>query len=351
MILVFAAAVLIALTFSGCVFTNQGSMTTEKNLSAFSSVSVFSSSADIELIESDEYGLEIFAPVTFDPRWDITDGKLTIQGKTRLPFINIFRNPGYYIRVYYPAGTDFNDVVLESASGDIALPLISAASLRIQSSSGSVFAEAEGCSSISIDTSSGDIKFSGSGDDVNISSTSGEVISVAKDYSANVSIETSSGDISFSGDGGNLSFNTSSGTIVSEADNCTAIRAETSSGDISLVNNGAEASTLNVRSTSGGITATGVVWQDVTANTSSGDIEIAGALLGNTDISTSSGGVELTVYGDASEYGFELTPNSGSIQWDGITMGSPARSSGSFDNFITVDTSSGDILVEFVEGC
>ena len=344
---VLTATALIAMMFSGCNFSSKSILINETNIPAFNSVSVTASSANIEFIESGQYGLEIFVPEEYAPKWDVSNGRLTILEKTQSSLVHIINTPGYYIKVYYPAGIEFNDVALKSASGDIKLPRFDASSLKITSASGKVIANSGKCDDVSIATTSGDIAFSGSGDNINISSSSGVVQSEAENYCAGVSIETASGDISLSGNCGSVNMASTSGTVISKTENCDAIYAETSSGDINLINNGTAAALLNITTRSGSIRADGDVWQEVTTESTSGDIAINGELRGNTSIATTSGIVEMSINGNPLEYGYELIPTSGSIKWNGKNMNKPAFLSGSFNNHISVNTTSGDIQVDF----
>ena len=262
-----------ALLLSGCNNADRNVLINEKNISAFDSVSVTTSSAMIEFVASDRYGLEIFVPERLGPEWDVTNGRLTITAKPRgifsVPGITILKS---YVKVYYPEGAVFHDISLKSSSGRIELPQVEVSDLDVH---------------------------------------------------------------------------TSSGKIDASVGNCDAISATTSSGSVTLACSGDLAAALNVETSSGSIRADGVAWRDVRTRTSSGATKISGELLGNTDVKTSSGSVKLSVCSDPSRYGYSLTPSSGSIHWDGVRMGKPARSSGSFENDIVVDTSSGSIRVEF----
>ena len=309
--LMIAATVLTALLFSGCGF-NAGSATliTERNIPEFNSVSVCTSSAQIEFVPSDQYGLEIFMPDRFKPTWEVVNGRLTILGETRSFFFDWNVRPHqYYVKVFYPTEARFSDITLKASSGDIRLPRVDVNDLSLTCSSGNVNANAENSAYVSIDVSSGDISFAGSGD--------------------------------------NIRLTTKSGSIESDITNSGKIYADTSSGDIRINNTGDVATLLNANTSSGSIRVNGGIWRDAIAETRSGGVKITGELLGNTFVSTSSGSVVLDVLGDPSHYGYDLTPRSGSIHWDGQKMEKPARSSGSFDNHISANTSSGSIRVDF----
>ena len=263
---------LAVLLFSGCSSAGSNVLISEKNISAFDSVHVMTSSTRIEFVTSDNYGLEIFVPGRLSPEWDVTNGHLTIFAKKRVISFGPSALLNSYVKVYYPKGAVFHDISLKASSGSIEVPQVAVSDLNLSTSSGKIAASVENCETIDATTSSGSVTLSGSGD---------------------------------------------------------------------------SATALTVNTTSGSIRADGAVWRDVRTKTHSGSTEISGDLLGNTDVKTSSGNVKLSVSSDPSAYGYSLTPNSGSIHWDGVKMGKPARSSGSFENNIAVDTSSGSIRVDF----
>ena len=272
-ILVLVTVMLAAVLLSGCNGGVNNTLIKEKNISAFDSVYVTTSSSIIEFVASDYYGLEILIPERFNPEWDVTNGQLTIYAKTReslfIPSITFSKS---YVKVYCPAEAVFNEITLKSSSGSIELPKVFASDLDVSTSSGKI----------------------------------------------NASVE-----------------------------NCDVISAATSSGSVTLECSGDLATALTVSTSSGSIRADGTAWRDIMTKTQSGATEISGELFGDTYVKATSGNVILNVNGDPSQYGYSLTPSSGSIHWNGIKMEKPAHSTGSFDNNIVVDTSSGSIRVEF----
>jgi len=306
-----ASVVLIATMFAGCGnIAGSNVRINEKDITPFNAVSIDTSSTRIELVAADRFGVEIFVPKRFAPEWDVTNGRLTIRDNTtNYVFSGITINNDHYVKVYYPADTTFADMTLASSSGKIDLPQVNVADLSITSSSGSINAGAE--------------KFD------------------------NAIIESSSGDITFSGSGGYVKMTSQSGAVRSDTENCEEISVTTSSGRADLADKGNVATVLSVSTQSGRIDAKGGVWRDVTARSSSGGTTISGELLGNTYVETASGSVIISVNGSLSVYGYTLTPGSGSIHLNGERMDKPALSSGSYDNHITVTTSSGGIRLDF----
>jgi len=305
-----AAVVLIAAMFAGCGMGGNDVRINETSDTPFDSVSITTSSTRVVFAASDRYGVDIVVPERFAPEWYVADGRLTIRDKTNNYSIgwNVFpRN--YYIKVYYPAGTNFADIAILSASGRVEIPQLNVAYLNVASASGRINAGVES------------FEF--------------------------VSLSAASGDITFSGSGGSAVIVTQSGTVRADMGDCEAMSVETASGRISLTGSGDTATMLSVSTMSGRVDAKGGAWQDATVRTSSGNTTISGEMLGDTYVETSSGSVQISVNGSPSAYGYSLTPSSGSIRWNGERMARPALSSGAFDNHITVTTASGGIRVDF----
>ena len=309
--ILFAAVALTVVFFAGCgAITVNNVRINEDNITPFDAVSVTTTFSKIEFVESDRYGLDIYVPESLDPEWGVTDGRLTIIEDTNgLAFnwgVNLDKG---YVKVYYPSGTVFTDITLNSSGGEIELPRANVADLNITSSSGGINASAEG-----------------------------------NNYAA---IESSSGDITFSDNGGKVNIKSSSGKVRAETNNCGAVDVTTSSGGVTLTGKGDAATRLSVNTQSGRIDASGVSWRDVTTRSTSGRTTISGELLGETSVETSSGAVQISVDGSLSQYGYNLRPGSGSIYLNGERMTKPALSSGAPGNNISVVTSSGGIRIDF----
>jgi hypothetical protein len=308
--LAFITFTLIALLLAGCNNARANVFISEKNIPAFDSVSITASSSMIEFVASDRYGVEIFVPEEFSPEWDVVNGKLTIfenaNGFRFPPSITFSKN---YVKVYYTAGTVFNEISLRASSGSIELPQAVVSYLNATTSSRRINASTEKCDSTYIKTESGDVNFSGCVGDVDIT--------------------------------------TYSGAVKSEISNCDAISVKTHSGRVTLAAEGDLATVLTVSTSSGSIRADGIAWRDVKTETSSGSTDISGELFGDTYVKASSGDVKLSISSDPSQYGYSLEPGSGSIHWNGEKIGKPAHSSCSYEKNIVVDTSSGSIRVEF----
>jgi len=345
----------------------------ERDIPSFSSVNIITSSANIEFIPANYFGIEIHMPRELQPEWNVENNVLIFRQTNRTNInVGLFRiNERRYVRVYYPRGTSFDEVLLQANSGNVTFPEAETRNLTITTSSGNITAGAENYINSALTASSGNINFEGncingqtdisasSGNitvnnrsnqgQMNISASSGNVRANVSD-AAEVMVSTSSGNITSTLNNiAVVSLSASSGNIETSVDGSDAANIRTSSGNISVDSDDTTATNLTANATSGRIRVEGGTWQDLTAESSSGNIDISGALLGNTSARATSGRVELDVRGQVSQYGYDLnaTSSSATIRWDGNRMDRPARSSGSFEHNISVNTSSGNIRVDF----
>ena len=290
----------------------------EKSLAEFSSIEVSGFSEKIHLVPSDHYGLEMRTTEENGLKWDVSGGKLTVkrnaQSGFQIDLINIDLGVfgDRYVTVYYPQGANFDDIKIDTSSGSVDVSGLTA-------------------KNISINVFSGDVNA-----DVTLEN-------------GNVSIDTSSGDVKFksAGNANKVGISAFSGNVSADVNDCTELQIGTSSGDITAKSSGQTETKLDISAFSGSITANGNTWRDLKSDTSSGDIDISGRLMGKSVVNAFSGDVKISVKGSPSEYGYNLESFSGRIRIDGNKLGKSAQSNVTGANTITVDTSSGDITINF----
>ncbi|HEY4017864.1 MAG TPA: DUF4097 family beta strand repeat-containing protein [Pseudonocardiaceae bacterium] len=160
-------------------------------------------------------------------------------------------------------------------------------------------------------TSSGDITVSGAAS-VNVESSSGNVSVVG--VAGPVSVTTTSGDIKAAGSGAD-------------------VQAHSSSGDITL---SGVAGSATVQSTSGRIVADGLKGARTSAHATSGDISVSADVAQNLDLQASSGNVTITV--PSGSYRVSTTTGSGDRK---VGIGDDPNAQFS----ITAETTSGDVQI------
>jgi len=133
------------------------------NVEKFSDIEIDMSAADIHLIENTEDAFAVEYKFEADNEiCEVKDDKLTIKnqnGKFKINFFNWnFSDDDYYVNVYYPKGTDFNLINLDTSAGDIdLLNELSCNMLKIDTSAGDVtLKNVKG--ELDLDMSAGDVK-------------------------------------------------------------------------------------------------------------------------------------------------------------------------------------------------
>lgn len=166
----------------------------------------------------------------------------------------VFQNTDLQLNISIPKSKKFKKISVETTCDEIEFldESISAEKLRIS-------------------TSSGDSNVKGDFDDIKINSSSGE-IDVYSKYVKNLKIETSSGDIDIGGSFKNIGIESSSGKISLDVSSVELLKIETSSGDANI--NG-DFKDIYIISTHGKITANIYAKSDVqiSIETTSADAE------------------------------------------------------------------------------
>ncbi|HEY4455816.1 MAG TPA: DUF4097 family beta strand repeat-containing protein [Pseudonocardiaceae bacterium] len=149
---------------------------------------------------------------------------------------------------------------------------------------------------------------------------------------SSVDVQVSSGDVSVAGATGSVSVTSTSGDI-KIANAGADVQAKSSSGDIAV--NGV-AGTANLRSTSGRLQAAGTKGASTTAHASSGDVTVSPAVAQNLDLESTSGDITATVPGGP--YKMNVPSGSGDHR-----IGIPTDPNGHFA--ITASSNSGDVKI------
>ncbi|MCL2094676.1 DUF4097 domain-containing protein [Candidatus Saccharibacteria bacterium] len=136
---------------------------TESNLDAFTSITVSTRSTDIELIASDHFGFEAHLPHNNDSfEWRLEDGRLTIEAgrhndSWRIDLFSLNFSSNNAIKIFYPEGAEFADLVFDATSGNITFSDISADSIRARVVSGDIRTERWQSRAVGLHTTSGNI--------------------------------------------------------------------------------------------------------------------------------------------------------------------------------------------------
>ena len=309
-------------------FTSAGTYYTiqESNLQPFDAVEVMVKSANIEIVESDHFGLEMRLPEYEDaPEWGIIDGKLTINASKSdniFAFMSIGFHQSHYIKVYYP--------------GDKTSSFAGFGSNKLKS--------------VDLTAGSGDILLQGvSADRIGVNTSSG-IIRIDAPYYQIAAAHTNSGNITFSGKGDKASLKLSafSGLIKADASGCSAVDLDTKSGNITVSGGTDTDADIKAIANSGLIDVNVTAWASLSAETGSGNIEISGYPHGTTSAKTGSGYVTMSLGGNEGDFSYDVSTGSGLIRIGGNRIGSPARNiNNAAGNSIYIRTSSGNVRLDF----
>jgi|GEM_PF-2653026 len=265
----------------------------EENTEPFTAVDIYAVSADVELIKSDHFGLEMRLPKGSEPVWGIENGVLSVKEQVKWSIFTIvnfdFITNAHFVKIYYPASLEIVD---------------------LKTISGNIKANANNSKSLTVKSTSGNLKIKGSG---------------------NVTLSTISGDVN------------------ADLERAESIEISTTSGNISVENDYDGETNLKINTISGTIRADGNVWKNAQLKSTSGDIKVGGDFIGKTEMKSISGNVNLDISGDIDKYGYELKSLSGSMRVGNNRFEKNFRSfnADSAKNIIVVQTTSGDIRLDF----
>lgn len=339
----------------------------EKNIEEFTSVKIETSTGNVEFVDSDEYGVEIYSSLqepTFN--WSNNNGQLNIELTQEQQYrvwvnfdiISDWDSSQDKITIYLPKEKMLSNVDIETSSGIIVLEDLDMAELEIKASSGSVTVDTVNADDVDINTSSGEIEISNCDfTDSDFQANSG-CITLDDINSTTTKAETSSGYINLANGKFNKSqFNANSGNISINGVNSDIIKIETSSGEIDLVN--CEFTESEYQANSGGITFNDVTSGDIKATTSSGTIRGKDTItekiilqcnsgcvdmqgtFGEADIQTSSGNVDIINSRPENEFAFNI--ESSTIKINGENEGEEHNTGGKLPFKIRTNSGSTDL--------
>jgi hypothetical protein len=151
----------------------------ERDIGAFTEISVATASADVELIASDHYGIALSYNAETAPTWSVRDGKLTVEANNKL-IITFFSTSlqSNYIKIHYPDNARLGSVQITSASGKVSVADAYIAKLNVKSASGDVALDRLTGEALTVGVTSGRMTLSDSGisfDRVELEVSSGNI--------------------------------------------------------------------------------------------------------------------------------------------------------------------------------
>ena len=289
------------------------SQITEMNLGNFKNIYVDVGLSDVELINSDRYGIDLYGE-DMEWIWTIEGDLLRIthnrSSRVQIMSIDFFQSERNYAKIYIPENVDLETVTIKTSSGDIKLGSFTADKVEVTNSFGKVDLSNITSNQLKVDLSSGN--FTG----LNIST-------------------------------GSLVYNNRFGDGRFQSINAGSLKADSSSGDLQLTD--CLFTEASISNSFGKITANGLTSTKSNIQASSGNIVITGDFTGETIVHADFGDIKLTSSRSREEYSFDISVRFGSIRFDGEKFGDQASitSGSTLENHLKITASSGDIEVNF----
>ena len=267
----------------------------EFSLPSFTKIKINLADADIEIIPSNEYKLEIERLKWTEVKHEVENDTFVLTGENQksdsiflmnLSFKNI---PKPIIKIYVPKDSKFSDISLVNKFGDIRLVEMAVDKMDIYANDGDI---------------------------------------VIKDLQSNeLTIENGFGDIT--------------GSKVKTA----KLHVEMNDGDAEF--NGLEAASTVFNNKFGDITFKDFLSQELTIKSNDGDIDIQGKLLGNSSIHSSFGDIDLKLSNKESELSYTIRNQFGDISINDNNFDAKATHKANSEHRLDIVSNDGDVQVDF----
>ncbi|MCL2820483.1 MAG: DUF4097 domain-containing protein [Oscillospiraceae bacterium] len=300
---------------TGVHITGSGiSSVIEPNLTPFKDIYIDAGFSDIEFINSDTFGIELYGN-NMEWTWSHENGVLNITHEkgSRIQILQFGFNSAAqnYVRIHLPAYADLDIVNVKTGSGKITMGEFNARSLEINNTFGNV-----------------DIN--------NITVSESMQIDLNSGRFTALSLEAN-----------NLIYNNRFGDGRFQDVKAKSIRAEANSGDLQFTN--CEFGSALILNSFGKVTATGLITSNPNIRVNSGDINISGDISGEIIIHNEFGSIKLTTSGEKINYSYEISVKFGRLTFDGERRRDQTSiiSGSMLENHIKITSSSGDVEVAF----
>lgn len=293
----------------------------EEASETITSIDIRTRIADVELIESDKYYIEInYLYWDEAPEYGIKNGELYFDDRECFPnSYSINFNLHNEIKIYLPKDTSFKDLNVTNSSGDVTLAGFATDSLDATISYGDFTMNNAAAYEADITLSSGSSKIS--------------------DFEV--------GELAFTNSYGNAKFsniNTGETTRLTDP-SYDRLKISMSSGNVTI--NNLMMGNIDLNNSYGNVTCKKIVTTEMDMNLSSGNLDISEADLKTLKVSNSYGDVHLSLIGTATDYDMDLDTSYGKIVVDGKTYEEHYDYDEGGSRELTAELSSGDVRINF----
>ncbi len=343
---------------NGKEFTYQ---TGEEQLEEFDGIKIVANYADVRIQPAKHYGIAYNLDEGYRFSYEIKDGTLVVTQKkptginsdfSLFHFDMMSGMDEYYeqefITVYVPEDSEFYEVDIKNASGDVFCGGFYADKLNVEADYGAVELEKAGSKTASIVMDSGNLEIT--------SFTDGDIL-VENNYGDVILKDVKAGELNFKVDSGKLEASETTADLLTVEDHygnialqqvkVNGISLTANSGNISLED--VETENLTVYNDYGSVDGKNVKTDSFTGALESGNCKMEGFDMKQTDIKSDYGDVELELTAKVTDYSYALETEYGKITLGDKDMGVKYRSLEDEKENIAVYCESGDIQIEGAE--
>lgn len=333
---------------------NSETKITELDLESFKNIDVDAGFCNVELIDSDKYGIDIHA-YSGQWAWEIKNDTLRVSrmDKQRLEVSFFVYESGPIqkgnINIYLPLKEGYKTVSIKADSGNVNIGGLTADDVEIKNSFGKAELREITSDNLNIDLAS--VGFAGSDLNAqNIICKNNFGKAIFKDIEAETFIADvdscdfeltgcTAGSIDVSNNFGKIDFkDINTGTLNADADSCNLTLMDSNAGSIDINNS------------FGKIKANSIISSKTNIKADSVDVYLNGDFSGETTVSTSFGDIELTTSNKKEYYSYDVSVSFGKITFDKDTIESDSiRSNTTTENMLKLEASSGNIEVYFAQ--
>lgn len=285
------------------------------------SIKIQTSIADVELIEADDFYVEIdYLYWDQEPEYSLEDGKLVFDDNDVFPnSYSINFNPRNTVKIYLPEASALTSLDIDSSSGDVSIAAFVAEDMNITVSYGDLTVKNAAALDANVTLSSGTSRIS--------------YFQVSK--------------LDFANSYGNAKFSdiNTKDQLLPSGTSLERINIDMSSGDINL--NGVNINSLTVDNSYGDVDCENLTAEEVEMDLSSGDLDLKNSDIKEMDVSDSYGNVTLRLPGPDTDYSLDLDTSYGDITVGSKDYDEHVVLDNGGSRSITADLSSGDITITF----
>jgi len=336
------------------VYSGEYTLIEERNISAISDIDIDILEIDVEIVEADDYGYELYSRKESVFSTSYEDGRFVVEQSRAFRDFHLslfqfdFLTRKEYLRIYLPLDAQLNTARIRNSSGRLKVSRLRCNNLYVHHGSGGVrINDVEAAAAVDIRNSSGSIHIDNlQCNNLRVQESSGSmnISNLKVDDFVNITGSSSSMRINYV-ECKDFYIRQSSGNVYIhniEANNVTGING---SGDIELGNG--KATNFSFTLSSGKLHASEMESGNLQVEIMSGNTRVSGIFTGDTIIQSRSGNVNIEVNGSEQQYNRNVRTSSGDLRINNVRTGMGSVNFNA-ENSMDVKTTSGNIHITFL---